>query len=164
MRRARIVGTLMLCSAFVADQASKAVIVSNASALWPALPVVPGLNLTFGRNTGVSFGLLADTPWWVLGGLTLVMVLGLIVWLWRSADVLVSGAIGLVIGGALGNALDRVRYGGVTDFIDVYVASYHWPTFNLADVAIVTGAFALAFEGYLRPSPTSGERPHEDGD
>jgi signal peptidase II len=163
MRKVRVIGILAIIGAFAADQMSKALIVANAEALWPPVPVMPGLNLAFGRNTGVTFGLMAGMPWWVLTGLSVAMAAGLAVWLWRSGDLLLSMALGLVIGGAMGNALDRLRYGGVTDFIDVYVASYHWPTFNLADVAIVTGAFALVFEGYLRPSSRSSEPTNGGG-
>lgn len=163
MRTSRAAGMFAIVGAFVADQGSKAIIVANADALRPPMPVIPGLNLAFGRNTGVTFGLLSGMPWWFLIGMAVAMALGLTVWLWRSGDLLVSTALGLIVGGALGNALDRLRYGGVTDFIDVYVASYHWPTFNLADVAIVLGAFVLAFESYVRPSPTRDGEADGDG-
>ena len=162
MMKVRVIGILAIIGAFAADQMSKALIVANAEALWPAVPVMPGLNLAFGRNTGVTFGLLSGMPWWILTGLAFAMAAGLAVWLWRTGDFLLSMALGLVIGGAMGNAIDRLRYGGVTDFIDVYVGSYHWPTFNIADVAVVTGAFALVFENYLRPSSRSTERTDED--
>ena len=77
---------------------------------------------------------------------TLAMVIGLIIWLMRAANRLTAIALGLIIGGALANILDRLRHGAVTDFLDFYVAAYHWPAFNLADVGIVSGVSLLLLE------------------
>ena len=78
------------------------------------------------------------------------MVTLLSVWLWRTDRKLSGAAIGLIISGALGNIADRIRWGAVTDFLDFHVGQYHWPAFNLADVAIVGGVVLLLLR---RPEP-----------
>src|SRR3546814_10450935 len=83
------------------------------------------LNLVLVRNHGVSFGMLSGVvPWWALILLSLAIVAALAVWLWRSQGRAVSMALGLIIGGALGNVVDRVRFQAVTDFLDFHVAAY----------------------------------------
>ena len=119
-----------------------------------AIVVTPFFNLVLVWNRGVSFGMLdtlgAGVPW-LLGGIALAVVVGLIVWLSRTDQWLPALGLGLVIGGALGNVIDRVRYGAVVDFLDFHVAGYHWPAFNLADAAICVGAVALLADGLLAP-------------
>ena len=136
-----------LVVAFAADQASKALVVAEAARLAGGVPVLPGFNLVFGRNSGVTFGLFREVPWW---GLALVAA-AICAWLLR---IMVSAptrseavAAGLIVGGALGNVVDRIRFGAVTDFLDFYAGDWHWPAFNLADVAVVCGAALLV----LRP-------------
>jgi signal peptidase II len=125
--------------------------------------IIPGLlNFTHVRNTGVAFGLFASHG---QAGQTLVLSLvGLaalavvLVYFWRTpaTDRLLLGALSLVLGGAVGNLADRIAGGAVTDFIDVYVGTYHWHTFNVADSAISVGLVLMAWDA-LR---TRGER-HE---
>src|SRR3546814_18417983 len=79
----------------------------------------------------------------MLIALTLAIVIGFVIWLKRAENRLTAVALGLIIGGALGNALDRLRHGAVTDFLDFYVAAYHWPAFNFADTGIVSGVGLL---------------------
>jgi signal peptidase II len=86
---------------------------------------------------------LTGLPWWGLAVLGLAVVTLLSVWLWRTRTRLSGAAIGLIIGGALGNIADRIRWGAVTDFLDFHVGQYHWPAFNVADVAIVSGVGLL---------------------
>lgn len=139
----RTVGICMALAALAADQVSKALVLANAEMLAKGLPVFPGFNLVFHRNEGVTFGLLQGLPWWVLSIVAAAVVLFLAVSLVRAtrrAEVL---AYGSVIGGALGNIVDRLRFGGVTDFLDFYVGTTHWPTFNLADVFVVCGVGLL---------------------
>lgn len=140
-------GFLAALVALVVDQASKQ---WALAALWPpyspGLTVLPVLNLRLGFNTGVTFGMFRESAAqavWVLVLLTLAVVVWLLAWLWRAQVRLEAVALGLVIGGALGNVLDRVRLGAVTDFIDLHYAGWNWPTFNLADTAIVTGVVGL---------------------
>jgi signal peptidase II len=113
------------------------------------------LNLVHTSNPGVAFGLLADseTPWRApLLILFSVVVIGLIAWLLisdRAGDWLGQCGMALILGGAAGNVLDRIVRHSVTDFIDFYVGSHHWYTFNVADSAIVVGA-ALVLLDLLR--------------
>ena len=113
-------------------------------------PILPGFfNLTHVKNTGAAFGLLSDSPAaWKTGLLIAVSALLLVVvttWLWRSRQLQweTHAGLALILGGALSNLIDRIRYGRVVDFLDFYIQRYHWPSFNLADTAIVIGASFL---------------------
>ena len=93
-------------------------------------------------NPGVSFGILGGDralPAWVLSGVAIVVCIGLFVWLRRTDRPLTGWGIGLVMGGAIGNVIDRARWGAVFDFADFHVRQWHWPAFNVADSAIVVG-------------------------
>jgi signal peptidase II len=102
----------------------------------------------------VSFGMLdalgAVAPW-LLSGLALAVVIGLLFWLRRSENAMMAIGLGLVIGGALGNVIDRLRYGAVVDFLDFHLAGWHWPAFNLADAGICVGAGLIVVDGLLAP-------------
>ena len=100
-------------------------------------------------------------PWWGLIALAGVIVAWLLIWLWRAPDRLTAAALGLIIGGALGNVLDRLRYQAVPDFLDFHYRTYHWPSFNLADVAIFCGA-ALLFWDSFRSAQNKPERNHRE--
>jgi signal peptidase II len=127
--------------------------------------VIPGvLNFTHVRNTGVAFGLFAARGGDVhaialslVGALALAVVL---VYFWRTParDQLLLVALALVLGGAIGNLTDRVAGGAVTDFIDVYVGTYHWHTFNVADSAITIGLLLMAWDA-LRPHTARRQQP-----
>ena len=88
---------------------------------------------------------------WLLSGLALAVVIGLLFWLRRSEHAMMAIGLGLVIGGALGNVIDRVRYGAVVDFLDFHLAGWHWPAFNLADAGICVGAGLIVVDGLLAP-------------
>lgn len=123
-----------------------------------SIEVLPVFNLALGYNRGVSFGMLADLGgWqrWPLILLALVIAVGLVVWLTRqpaSGETTSKSALALVIGGAVGNAVDRMAYGHVTDFILLHWGGWAWPTFNLADVAISLGAILLVASTNRRAS------------
>lgn len=114
--------------------------------------VIPGfLNLTHVRNTGVAFGLFASDH----GGLLLTILgfgalaaVSLYFWFAPSKDRWLLVALALVVGGAVGNLIDRVTSGAVTDFIDVYVGAHHWPSFNVADSAISIGIVLMAIDSF----------------
>lgn len=118
----------------------------------PSRIVVTGfLNLVPVWNRGVSFGLLAnDSPWgpWLLGGFAVAVAVALLVWLLRAEGLLLGGGLGLVIGGAVGNAMDRALYGAVVDFIDAHWGGLHWPAFNIADAAITLGVGLLLLDAF----------------
>ncbi|MEX2450496.1 MAG: signal peptidase II [Rhodospirillales bacterium] len=145
------------------DQLSKWWIVAEVMQPPRVIPVTPFFNLVLGWNRGISFGLFhGDSAFnvWGLPALALAIVAVLLVWLWRSGGVLVPLAIGLIVGGALGNVIDRIRHGAVADFLDFHVAGYHWPAFNVADTGITVGAVLLIFDslfgGRERPNNTGG--------
>jgi len=138
-----MIGAFTAITAFGIDQATKALVIANAAILNTGITVFPGFNLIHVRNYGVTFGLLNGVPWWSLAVLALAVCIWLTVLLVRSNSLIESLAYGAIIGGALGNVLDRVRYRSVTDFLDFYVGSLHWPTFNMADVFVVCGVGVL---------------------
>lgn len=116
------------------------------------ISVLPFFNLTLGFNTGISFGMgrdFFDAYPLVLAAFKLIVTLGLLVW--AVASTMRSEQIGLALiaGGALGNAFDRWQQGAVTDFLDLHWAGWHWPTFNIADVGIVTGVALIALASIM---------------
>ncbi len=136
-------GISVLVAALLLDQLSKSVVTAHAERLAGNLPVFPGFNLVFHRNDGITFGLFGQVPWWALTGVALTVTAWLFLMMLRTTRASEAMAYGLIAGGALGNVIDRIRFGAVTDFLDFHVGSYHWPAFNLADVAVVTGAAVL---------------------
>ena len=118
------------------------------------IEVTPFFNLVMVWTRGVSFGMLdtlGEAAPWLLSGLAVAVVIALLFWLRRSEHVMLTVGLGLVIGGALGNVIDRVRYGAVVDFLDFHVAGWHWPAFNLADAGICIGAGLIVVDGLLAP-------------
>ena len=91
-------------------------------------------------------------PPWVLASVAGVIVIGLLLWLRKLPWGWVAAAIGLVIGGAIGNVIDRFRYGAVEDFLDFHAFGYHWPAFNVADIAITVGAAILVLDSLFAGS------------
>jgi signal peptidase II len=137
---------------FVGDQMTKA-LVERSLPQHSVIPILPHfLNLVHTKNTGAAFGLFSESPapWKtavliVISGALLLTVVG-ILWRSRRLDWQASVGMALILGGALSNLVDRIRLGRVVDFLDVYFQSYHWPTFNLADSAIVVGAGFLILQ------------------
>ena len=116
------------------------------------IAVTPFFNLVVVWNRGVSFGMFDNASTlgpWLLSGLALAVVAVLLIWLRRADHPLTAAGLGLIIGGALGNVIDRVRFGAVIDFLDFHVLGWHWPAFNVADSAICVGAGLLLVDGLL---------------
>ena len=118
--------------------------------------IFPGFNLRLAFNHGVAFSLFnqgGSLPVF-LTLLSLIITIGLLIWLYRIASTQKGKAfaLSLIIGGAIGNVIDRIRLGYVIDFLDFYVFNWHWPTFNMADTWICLGAFILIFYLYKEPS------------
>ncbi|MEK9723028.1 MAG: signal peptidase II [Rhodospirillaceae bacterium] len=133
----------------VLDQASKWWIVEHVMRPPRMIEVTGFFNLVLGHNRGVSFGLFhndADAGRWILSLLALAICAALVVWMWRSREVFVAAALGLIVGGAIGNVVDRMTVGAVVDFLDFHAAGYHWPAFNVADIAITGGAVGLVWD------------------
>ena len=136
----------------VLDQYSK-VLVDSALELHQSVAVFPFLAIRKIYNSGAAFSFLSDASgWqrWFFIVLALLVVSVLTVWLYRlqKNQLRLALALSLVLGGAIGNLVDRVFYGYVIDFIDVYYASWHWPTFNIADSSITIGAALLLLDAF----------------
>lgn len=112
-----------------------------------SIPVMPNFNLTMVWNEGVSFGMLGGMGIWPLVILAMSIVAIFAVWMMKSTSKFESISLAFVIGGAIGNVIDRFRFGAVADFFDVYVGTYHWPAFNIADSAITIGVVMLVIHG-----------------
>jgi signal peptidase II len=123
----------------------------------PPIAVTPFFNLVMVWNKGVSFGLFSghDQPL-ILSMLALAICAILAAWLMKAHTRLVAFALGLVIGGALGNVIDRLRFGAVADFFDFYIGNAHWPAFNIADSCIFIGVVLLCIDSMVTPSKKDG--------
>lgn len=144
----------------VCDQLSKALVLAAFAPPAGGTPLPPGglavwpfFNLVLVWNPGVSFGLLdglGAAGRWLLSGLSVLIMIVLLFWLRRVRVRLTALGLGLVLGGALGNLIDRIRFGAVVDFLDFHAFGLHWPAFNVADAAIVCGVILILADG-LRP-------------
>ncbi len=122
------------------------------------IEVLPVFDIVMAWNRGVSFGIFNNGGNWnaiVLSVLSLAIVAGLLVWMRKAESRLIALALGSIIGGALGNVIDRIRWGAVADFLDVHVMGYHWPAFNLADSAISIGAAVLVLDALFARSSSA---------
>ena len=150
MRHHPLILGLALAAATVAlDRVSKAWALDALFDPQSRIVLGPVLNMVPVWNRGVSFGLFAnESAWgpWLLGGFALVVAVALVIWLVRAKTVVLGAGLGLVIGGAVGNAIDRALYGAVVDFIDAHWGDLHWPAFNIADAAITVGVGLLLLD------------------
>jgi signal peptidase II len=138
----------------ILDQLSKAAVLAFFAGriLGDRETVTSFFNLALTYNRGISFGLFNGTAGFnslVFSVAAAAIVAALIYWLNRAGSPFLAVAIGLIIGGAVGNVIDRVRLGAVVDFLDFHIGSLHWPAFNLADSAICVGVAAMLLDGLL---------------
>lgn len=136
----------------VVDQVSKELLLRYVQKAGAMVQVIDDFfRLVIVWNRGVSFGILGDRalPPWVLSAIAVAVCIGLFIWLRRTDRLLVGWGIGLVIGGAIGNVIDRARWGAVFDFADFYVGQWHWPAFNIADSAIVVGVGLMLIDSLI---------------
>ena len=155
-----ILGPLLV----VLDQFTKWLVIQYIQ-LGEAIPIIPGFfDLVHVLNRGASFGMLnrGDISWqrWFFIGISLC-AMGVIVFMTRMSrpdERMLRWALGFIFGGAAGNLVDRVRQGMVVDFLDFYIGPYHWPAFNVADMAISGGAILLILAFYLRSERTAKEK------
>ncbi len=160
MKTNRILGLTVAALIFVADQFIK-YFVTGPLALQSrgvqGIDLIPFFKLTYAENNGVSMGMLtasSDTQRWLLVGLTVVVATLVTVWLWREKQRWDAIALGLILGGALGNILDRIRLGYVVDYADFHIGSWRpFLIFNLADVAITFGVLILIARAFLLREP-----------
>ena len=138
--------------AVVLDQLSK-LAVAGSMQLYQSIKIMPYFNLTYVHNTGAAFSFLSDAGgWqrWFFAGLAVIISAVIAVWLakLKRHETLLAVALSLVLGGAIGNLIDRLIYGYVIDFLDVYYQSWHWPAFNIADSAITLGVVLMLAESF----------------
>ena len=139
-------------AALILDQATK-LAVDSSMQLYESIPLAPYFNLTYVHNTGAAFSFLSEAGgWqrWLFAGLAIIVSGIITLWLLRlqKHEVLMAAALSLVLGGAVGNLIDRVAYGYVIDFLDVYYQDWHWPAFNIADSAICVGVALMLLESF----------------
>ncbi len=146
---------LLALAIVLTDQVSKAIVVRSMR-LGQSVPIVPGyFDLTFVLNPGAAFSLFATLPEGIRNPFFILISVAAAVLIvaYRARHLrqhpLASVSLGLILGGAVGNLIDRVRYGVVVDFLDVHVHQYHWPVFNVADSAISVGVTLLLIEMLL---------------
>jgi signal peptidase II len=157
LKKKYLILSVTVAAVVLLDFITKAYIDSNMS-LYESVVVIGGfLNITYVRNPGAAFSFLASaSPGFRSVFFLAVTVLAIILVLYyiaksKTDESLMILALSLILSGALGNFIDRVRLGEVIDFIDVYLAAYHWPAFNVADSAITVGAFIMLFVLLKRP-------------
>jgi signal peptidase II len=158
----RILGYALALVILIADQLVKLWVIDGLRLYERrSVPVLPFANLTWVENRGVSMGMLdlgADGRW-ILVALTAAIGTGVAVWLWRERSRVDALALGLVLGGAIGNIIDRVRFGYVVDFIHLFWRDWHFYVFNVADAAITIGVALLLLRAFVaRPG---GEARHD---
>lgn len=135
----------------------------------------PFVELIVVWNRGISYGLLqqeTDLGRWLLISFSLIVAIVLAVWMLRTPHRFLAASIALIVGGAIGNVIDRIAYGAVFDFVHVYVGTFSWYVFNIADAAIVAGVIGLVYDSFVlegrraRRDESSGttKPPHESRD
>jgi signal peptidase II len=142
-------GLLIALPVILLDQLTKWWVLADVMSPPKTIALTGFFNLVLVWNRGVSFGMFDSHSHWgpiLLTMLALVISVVLLIWLRRVESRLVAAAIGLVLGGALGNVVDRVRFEAVVDFLDFHAFGYHWPAFNVADSAISVGVGLLLYD------------------
>lgn len=138
--------------ALILDQWSK-IAINSSMRLYESIEIIPFFNLTYVHNTGAAFSFLSEAGgWqrWFFAAMALIISTVLAIWLYRlkKHETLLAVALALVLGGAIGNLIDRLAYGYVIDFLDVYYQDWHFPAFNIADSAISLGVFLMLLESF----------------
>lgn len=137
----------------ILDQITKTWVSTHLSFNQP-INILPYFDLRLLHNTGAAWSILADQGgWqrWFLSGLAIIVSIIIMIWLTRldSKQRWLACALALILGGALGNVIDRIIYGYVVDFIDIYYQAWHWPAFNIADIGISIGAVMLLIDAII---------------
>ncbi|KAF0145650.1 MAG: signal peptidase II [Rhodospirillaceae bacterium] len=153
--RRRAFALLVAGAVLVLDQASKEWILTRFMMPPQTVEVSAFFNVVLVWNRGVSFGFFNnDSPYnsYVLAALSGSVAMGLLLWLWHVPVLRIRLAMGAIVGGAVGNILDRLRYDGVIDFLDFHLGGMHWPAFNIADSAITIGAMVVVADALFHRS------------
>jgi signal peptidase II len=160
-------GLSVALATFIADQAHKWwMLLGYDIRAKGRVVITPFLDLVYVLNKGVSYSFLTgtDARWqWGLATFALIASAALAVWLARGIEnKLGAVSVGLIIGGALGNGLDRLTLGGVADFFSMHAFGFYWYVFNIADVAIVAGVAGLLYESFFPPAPAATKPTQSD--
>ena len=130
--------------------------------MFQPIEIIPFFNFTLAHNAGAAFSFLADAGgWqrWFFAGLATAVSIFIFLWIrnLKSHEKIMAAGLSLILGGAIGNLIDRVRFGYVVDFIDFYIGDWHWPAFNIADSAISVGAVILILMSFKGETKTEDE-------
>lgn len=151
-------GLAIAAAVLIADQIVKAWILAWLGPAPVAVALNSFVNLVSVWNYGISFGLFntgSAAGAYLFVALALAIAAALVIWLKRTDRRLIAAALGLIIGGAFGNIVDRLRFGAVYDFLDFHVLGWHWPAFNVADSAVSVGVALLLIDALFASSPSS---------
>lgn len=160
MKSIRIAGFSIALLIFIVDQHSKHQVLAWFMEGNQQIEVTSFFNIILAANKGVSFGMFPAGSIYAVWGLiaislTISFLLGL--WIWQSTSKMSSICYGLILGGAIGNALDRLFFNAVVDFLDIHAMGYHWYTFNIADCGIVIGAVLLVIQMLCNPTKSNAQ-------
>lgn len=148
------VGFILAAAIFVVDQATKLYVLHRVDLSDGPVALLPFVDITLVWNRGISYGLFQQdgVGRWLLVAVTAIASVALAVWLWRARRMMVAIAVALILGGAVGNLVDRVVYGAVVDFVSMHYGQFSWYVFNVADAAIVVGVIILVADAvFARP-------------
>lgn len=155
-----LLGILIAVVTALLDQYSKYYIFDLLNSIESrAIVVTPFFNLVMVKNFGVSFGMFNNLAYGylILSGIALFITIVLLIWMWKERKLYPSIALGLIIGGAIGNIIDRVLFGSVADFLDFHWQGYHWPAFNLADSTVFIGVAMIIMENFVTKNGVGDE-------
>lgn len=157
--RGRPLALALAAALFVIDQATKIMVLAIPRDTLP-IRVAPVLDITLVWNRGISYGLFQQdgTGRWILVALTMVAAVALGIWMWRTPRQVTRLAVAAIVGGALGNLVDRVVYGAVVDFVHLHWGTWSWYVFNVADAAIVLGVLVLLVDSLFSPGAGGAKR------
>ncbi len=156
-----VLGLSLALLIIILDQLSKYYILEYVVNEYGVIPCTSFFNIVRAWNTGVSFSMFNDMGnmgIWVLSLSSIIIVCFLIYWLYKENNKLIQISLGFIIGGALGNVIDRIRLGAVFDFLDFYVGDKHWPAFNVADSFICIGAFLIIMHSLFNQQKEKEEK------
>ena len=148
-----LTGLIIACIVTIFDQLSKYLVLDYVLKTYTHIKICSFFNIVNAWNTGVSFSMFSSNG--SIGTIfltvaALIIVTMLLWWLKKEKSPLMQTALGFIIGGALGNIIDRIRFGAVFDFLDFHLAGYHWPAFNVADSMICIGAAIILIDNIFR--------------
>ncbi|SCA57071.1 Lipoprotein signal peptidase [Candidatus Terasakiella magnetica] len=153
-----LAGLLTAVIIFLLDQWSKIEIVYDVMMPPKIIEVTSFFNIVMAWNRGVSFGMFgwdSQIKIYVLAAMAFVAAVGLTIWMIREGRLIFAIPCGAIIGGAIGNGIDRLHWGAVADFLDFHIAGYHWPAFNVADIGITCGATFLILDSLFSKQDSS---------